>query len=190
MISIGLLGFLVWAHHMYSVGLNLETRSYFTTSTMIISIPTGIKILSWLATIYKSNILFKSSSMPILLTLSFIILFVIGGITGVIIANASLDILLHDTYFIVAHFHYVLSIGALFGIIIGIIYWIFIYLPVNILNLIKYIIFIIGINLIFMPMHLIGLNGQPRRIPYFNIYYNKHYLLISFGLILIISIII
>lgn len=183
MLSIGFLGFIVWAHHMYTVGLDVDSRSFFSAATMVIAVPTGIKIFSWIYTLWCS---FSTVSLnvPTLYTVAFIFLFTIGGLSGVLLANASIDLPLHDTYYVVAHFHYTLSMGAVFGIFAGFYYWSDKIFGVNFNNIqgfIQFISFFIGVNVTFFPMHFLGLAGMPRRVPDYPVAFTDWNLLATFG---------
>ena len=191
MVAIGFIGFLVWAHHMFTAGLDVNTKMYFTAATMIIAVPTGIKIFSWIATMWGGSISFET---PMLWAIGFIFMFTVGGVTGVILANAGVDTYFHDTYYVVAHFHYVLSLGAVFAIFAGFYYWFgkMTGKPYNeFLGKLHFWVFFIGVNVMFFPMHFLGQDGMPRRIPDYPeqfAHYNKiasyGYLIMALGMVI------
>ena len=165
MVAIGVVGFVVWAHHMFTTGLSVNTKMYFTAATMVIAVPTGIKIFSWIATMWGGSLSFKT---PMLWSIGFIFMFTVGGVTGVVLANGGIDDYMQDTYYVVAHFHYVLSLGAVFSLFAGFYYW----FPKmsgkmynEALGQVHFWVFFLGVNVMFFPMHFLGLQGQPRRMP-------------------------
>jgi cytochrome c oxidase subunit 1 len=165
MVAIGVIGFVVWAHHMFTVGMDVNTKMYFTAATMVIAVPTGIKIFSWIATMWGGSLTFQT---PMLWALGFIFMFTVGGVTGVVLANAGFDTVVHDTYYVVAHFHYVLSLGAVFSLFAGWYYW---YGKMwgkaynEVLGQLHFWFFFVGVNILFMPMHFLGFQAMQRRVP-------------------------
>lgn len=183
-ISIGALGCVVWVHHMFSVGLDVDTRAYFTGATIIIGIPTGIKIFRWIASIFGGKILLNNYTGVII---AFSFFFSVGGVTGITLSNGGLDIFIHDTYFILAHFHYVLRIGAVVGVIMGLILWSPLIWGVGLCSPLRsagLVCFFLGVNMLFFPIHFFGFSGIPRRYSDFPDVYHPLLEFITFGLLL------
>jgi cytochrome c oxidase subunit 1 len=181
MVAIGVVGFVVWAHHMFTTGLSVNVKMYFTAATMVIAVPTGIKIFSWIATMWGGSLSFKT---PMMWAIGFIFMFTVGGVTGVVLANGGVDDVMQDTYYVVAHFHYVLSLGAVFSLFAGFYYW----FPKmsgrmynEFLGHVHFWVFFIGVNVLFFPMHFLGAQGMPRRIPDYNPQYEYFNHMASIG---------
>jgi len=187
MVAIGVIGFVVWAHHMFLVGLDFNTKMYFTAATMVIAVPTGIKIFSWIATMWGGSLSFKT---PMMWALGFIFMFTVGGVTGVVLANGGIDNNVHDTYYVVAHFHYVLSLGAVFSLFAGWSYWfpkMFGKLQSELLGQLHFWLFFIGVNIVFFPMHFLGMEGMQRRVPDYNDAFGDWNTIASSGFILVLA---
>ena len=190
MIAIGFIGFLVWAHHMYTVGMSHNAQMYFSAASMVIAVPTGIKVFSWIATMWGGKIEFKT---PMLFAIGFVFMFTIGGVTGIVVASGGIDTYLHDNYYVIAHFHYVLSLGAVFGIFAGFYYWFGKMTGKEyneFLGKVHFWVFFIGVNVVFFPMHFLGQSGMPRRIPdypeafhYWNYVASIGYVIMGIGMI-------
>jgi len=181
MCAIGLIGFIVWAHHMFTSGLDVNTKMYFTAATMIIAVPTGIKIFSWIATMWGGSLTFPT---PMLWAIGFIVMFTVGGVTGVILSNAGIDTYMHNTYYVVAHFHYVLSLGAVFAIFAGFYYWFgkMTGRQYNeVLGKLHFWVFFVGVNVLFFPQHFLGQQGMPRRIPDYPAQFEHYNTLSTYG---------